>query len=159
MEHLLSTHVSRQMVFSISFFNSANIAIRQANNKHLHEYTQYVIENSHLLQSKKTVYNFLNTKFLKQELLLFNTFTMLVSNLVNRAKPFFKNQTNNPNGAPFICVAHDGWDSKGRDILGVSIHFVIHNNWEYLSMAVGLQRMNSKRSVDTVERINRILLR
>jgi hypothetical protein len=141
------------------FFNSANIAIRQANNKHLHEYTRFIIENSSLWQSKKANIQFSRHKYLKQELLLFNTFTMLVTNLVDRTRNFFKNQTNNTNGVPFICVAHDGWDSKDHDILGVSIHFLIPNDWEYLSMAVGLQRMNSKRSVETVEHINRILRR
>jgi hypothetical protein len=141
------------------FFNSANIAIRQANNEHLHEYSRYLIENAGVLQLQKNNICFSRHKYLKQELMLFNTFTMLVTNLVEKTRQFYKNQTNDPNGVPFICVAHDGWDSKDHDILGVSIHFLIPYDWVYISMAVGLQRMTSKKSADTVEHINRILRR
>jgi hypothetical protein len=82
---------------------------------------------------------------------------MLVMNLVEQTRQFYKNQTNNPDGIPFICVAHDGWDSTDHDILGVSIHLLIPYDWVYVSMAVGLQRMSSKQSADTVEHINRII--
>jgi hypothetical protein len=67
---------------------------------------------------------------------------------------FYKNQMNNPNVVPFICVAHDGWDSKDHDIHGVSIHFLIPYDFVYIGMVVGLQHINSKKSADTVEHIN-----
>jgi hypothetical protein len=141
------------------FFNSANIAIRQANNEFLHDYTRYLIGNANILQSQQSNLLFSRYKYIKQELLLFNTFTTMVTNLVDRSRQFYKQQTNNQNGIPFLCVAHDGWDSKDHDVLGVSIHFIIPGEWVYLSMAVGLQRVESKRSADTVEHINKILRR
>jgi hypothetical protein len=141
------------------FFNSANIAIRQANNEYLHEYSRYLIENAGVLQSQKSNVLFSRRKYLKQELMLFNTFTMIVTNLVDSTRNYYKNQTNNPGGIPFICVAHDGWDSKDHDVLGVSIHFLVPYDWIYVSLAVGLQRMSSKKSADMVEHINKILRR
>jgi hypothetical protein len=110
------------------FFNSANIAIRQANVEYLVEYTTYLIANSNVLQSQQSNLLFSRHKYLKQELLLFITFTMMVAHLVDRSRQIYKNQTNNPDGIPFLCVAHDGWDSKDHDVLGVSIHFLIQNN-------------------------------
>jgi hypothetical protein len=139
-----------------NFFNLANIAIRQANIEFLHEYTTFVLDNANVLQPQRSNLLFSRHRYLKQELLQFNTFTTMVTNLVDRSRQFYKLQTNNPNGIPFLCVAHDGWDLKDHDVLGVSIHFLIPNDWVYISMAAGLQRVGSKRSADTVEHINKI---
>jgi hypothetical protein len=60
---------------------------------------------------------------------------------------------------PFISVSHDGWDSKDNDVLGVSIHFIVPEDWVRVSLAVGLRRVLSKTSSNTVMEINKMLHR
>jgi hypothetical protein len=48
------------------FFNSANIAICQASNEFLHEYTSFVLDNAKVLQSQRSNLLFSRHKYLKQ---------------------------------------------------------------------------------------------
>jgi hypothetical protein len=60
---------------------------------------------------------------------------------------------------PFICVSHDGWDSKDHDILGVCVHFVIPGYWKVVNLAAGLKRIRTKKSVATAKAVHIILER
>jgi hypothetical protein len=86
-----------------NFFNSANTSICQAINKYLHEYSRYLLDNAGVLQFQKNNIIFSQHKYLKLELMLFSTFMMIVTNLVENTSQFYKNQTNNSSGIPFIC--------------------------------------------------------
>ena len=56
-------------------------------------------------------------------------------------------------------MAHDGWDWKDDDVLGVSIHLFDPLSGEMFSVAIGLQRLSSKKAVDVASDILRILAR
>jgi hypothetical protein len=71
---------------------------------------------------------------------------------------YYNDDTGNSNVA-FICVSHDGWDSKQNDILGVSILFIIPYSWTAVSMPIGLKYMQSKKAGDVVTQLNEILRR
>jgi hypothetical protein len=59
----------------------------------------------------------------------------------------------------FICVSHDGWDSKDNDVLGVSIHFIIPVYWQVVNLAIGLKRTLNKKSNDLSNEAKKILNR
>ena len=59
----------------------------------------------------------------------------------------------------FLTISHDGWDSRRRDILGCCVHFVHPMYWKNISLPVGLKYLTSKKAVETVEQLNKILVR
>lgn len=139
------------------FFNSANIAIKQADNKFLNDLLQYIIENGHLLKGKKLDVAFSRYKYKKQEYLQFHMFVCFVKLLLQKAREYYRRKC--MCHVPFLCVSHDGWDSKDHDMLGVSLHFVVPEDWVRVNIAVGLKRVESKTSENTVLEINKILQR
>jgi hypothetical protein len=143
--------------FLYRFFNSANIAIRQANNQNLNKLIKCLIENGHVLKSKSIEITFSRYKYKKQEYTHFNNFICYVQQLINSARIYYVQELNEE--VPFLSVSHDGWDSKDHDILGVSIHFVIPKDFVRVNLAVGLKRVDSKKSDNTVQEINNILQR
>ena len=78
--------------------------------------------------------------------------------VVARTGPFNNSVTNSTKITPFICVSHDGWDSKYHEMLGVSITFADPYDSMFVS-AVGLQRMDSKKSVYVAAHIDQMLRR
>jgi hypothetical protein len=139
------------------FFNTANIAIQQADNVHLQEFIEYLIENGGTLKGKNLDVGFSRYKYKKQELMHFHTFISFVKLLTEKARSYYLQECNAE--IPFLCVSHDGWDSKDHDVLGVSIHFVVPVDWVRVNIAIGLQRVDSKTSKNTVDEINKILSR
>jgi hypothetical protein len=88
------------------FFNEANVAIRQANNKNLRKYTEYLIDNCHSLRNKKQSVLFSIFKYKKLEINDFTSFVQIIKFLVNIARNYYKD--NLRSDTPFIVVAHDG---------------------------------------------------
>ncbi len=139
------------------FFNSANIAIRQSENPFLNDFLKYVTQHIPAFKGKKIDTNFSRHLYKKHEWLQFNQFILFVKHLVDRTRKWYLSECNQE--VPFLTVSHDGWDSKDHDILGVSIHFVVPGDWIRINLAVGLKRVDSKKSEDTVQEINRMLQR
>jgi hypothetical protein len=139
------------------FFNEANVAIRQASNDNLRKYTDYLIDNAHSLRGKKASILFSKFKYKKYEINDFTSFVQILKYLVNIARSYYKDtlQTN----IPFIIVAHDGWDSKDHDILGVSVHFICPVLWIPVNLAVGLKRVFNKTAANMHSEIMNILSR
>jgi hypothetical protein len=152
---------SPQVALSLlySFFNEASVAIEQSSNVNLTNFICYLLENADSLRPKKVECFFSRWKYKKQELSQFFTFISTVKYLVTFTRDYYKNVLNVENGIPFICVSHDGWDSKDNDVLGVSIHFIVPQHWKMVGMAIGLRRTTSKTSEHLVNAITNILLR
>ena len=140
------------------FFNDANIAIHQASNKNLKAFTDFLIDNSNQLKTKKSECYFSRYKCKKMENNSFTYFVVAVRNIMSFCRGYYKEKFK-VNDTPFLMVSHDGWDSKDNDMLGVSIHVCVPTYWKVLNIAVGLKRVTSKKSKDTVDAIKVILNR
>ena len=97
-------------------------------------------------------------KYNSMQLNNFLNFVSLVMEVVDHTWQLYMLVTNSKNKTPFICVSHDGWESKDHDILGVSITFADPYSSMFVA-AVGLQRMDSKKSVDVAAHIDQMLQR
>lgn len=139
------------------FFLTANIAISQADNPHLNNWIKYMIEKGSLLKGKNVEATFSRYKYKKQEISQFNRFIGFVKIMIEKTRNYYIQECGT--NVPFLCVSHDGWDSKDNDILGVSIHFVVPEDWVKINLAVGLRRVVSKTSSNTVTEINKMLQR
>lgn len=147
------------LTFLYRFFNDANIAIDQSNNSNLRKFITYIVDNaSSFTKRRKDIY-FSKYKYKKYEVEVFVDFINLVKRLVEYTREYYKELLNLKTSTPFIYVAHDGWDSKDHDVLGVSIHFVLPRLWLPISLSVGLQRIKSKTSDYTAAKILEILKR
>lgn len=78
--------------------------------------------------------------------------------LVQRARNYY-NSVCNSLTVPFLCISHDGWDSKDNDLLGVSIHLLIPDEWLEVNLDVGIRRIVNKQSQGICDKINKILRR
>jgi hypothetical protein len=141
-----------------NFFNEANIAINQANNKNLKAFIDFLIDNGNQMKLRKEDCYFTRYKYKKLELESFKFFLHSVRNVINFCRGYYKEKLKVDN-TPFLMVSHDGWDSKDNDMLGVSIHLCVPKYWMVLNIAVGLKRVTSKKSKATVEAIKVILNR
>lgn len=155
-----TTKVSPAIGLSLlyQFFNDANIAIKQASNKHLRAFTDFLIDNGNQLKGKKSECYFTRYKYKKMESESFSYFVVAVRNIMNFCRGYYKEKFK-VDDTPFLMVSHDGWDSKDNDMLGVSIHICVPSYWKVLNIAIGLKRVTSKKSKDTVEAIKVILNR
>lgn len=140
------------------FFNTANISMNQSNNVYLHELLQLLISKGHVFKpgtSNKIAFS--TYRYKVQEIKSFTTFTNFVTNSIAQSRKYYIEQTGKK--IPFLSIGHDGWDSKRRDILGVTVHFVHPIHWVTITLPVGLKYLTSKKSVDMAEQINKVLSR
>lgn len=140
------------------FFNSSNIATQQASNEYLYKAMRACVCKAAVLPVNKKSIRFSRYKYINQRDKEFATFSKTVEAAVVYTSNFYALKIGSEK-LPFICVSHDGWDSKRHDILGVSIHFVVPFLWMNLSIPIGLKYIRSKKSEDTVLQINKILRR
>jgi hypothetical protein len=140
------------------FFNEANIAINQTDNVHFKKFINYVIDNGTNYKYRKQELYFSRYKYKKIENIEFSTFVHNIRNIVKFCRDFYVNETNDVI-MHFICVSHDGWDSKDNDVLGVSIHFIIPVYWQVVNLAIGLKRTLNKKSNDLSNEAKKILNR
>jgi hypothetical protein len=134
------------MSYLYSFFNEANIAIDQANNKNLNQFIDYMLDNATSLRAKhKNNCYFSRWKYKKQEVNQFYQFIATVKYLTKYTRNLYEKKLNT-SFVPFVYVSHDGWDSKDNDMMGVSIHFIVPGYWQPISVAVGLKRYYNKTS-------------
>jgi hypothetical protein len=140
------------------FFNDCNIAIHQANNKNLKQFIDYLLDNGNQLKTKRSECYFSRYKYKKMENQSFSYFIVAVKNIMSYCRGYYKEKFK-VSETPFLMVSHDGWDSKDNDMLGVSIHVCVPVYWKVMNIAIGLKRVTSKKSKDTVEAIKVILKR
>ena len=139
------------------FFNETNVAIMQANNEHLSKFIQYIIESSHQLRARQSECLFSRYKYMNQRDDRFLKFVSSLKELVNYSRDDDLDKFSKT--VPFICISHDGWDSKDHDILGVCVRFIVPAYWKVINIAAGLKRIRSKKSVATAKSIHLILER
>lgn len=139
------------------FYNSANISINQANNPYLNELLRTIVDYAHHLKFRRQQLCFSPWRYKVQECFMFNTFTTFLTTAVASAREYYKDTTGNR--VAFITISHDGWDSKRRDMIGCCVHFVHPVHWRIISLPVGLKYLTSKKSIETVEQLNKILVR
>lgn len=151
------SNVAMQHIYN--FFNEANIAIQQTNNEHFKKFIDYIIDYGNHYKTRRSELYFSRYKYKKYENFSFSNFIYNVHNIIQFSREFYKKQFNSSKTVSFINVAHDGWDSKDNDILGVSIHLIIPFYWNAINIAVGLKRVTSKVSIDTSKDIESILKR
>ena len=78
-----------------------------------------------------------------------------ISQFINRVKHFYKESTGKAQG--FICVCHDLWDGKFRELLGLSITFIDPLSMELFLIPVGLITAKGKRAAIVSEQSLSIL--
>jgi hypothetical protein len=140
------------------FFNMSNVAMEQASSPYLQRFIHHVIDNASYLKERKREISFSKYKFKNCELKFFGSFVETVKSMVSSAREAYSKEFSLPT-VPFLNISHDGWDSVDHHVLGVSIHFIKPSSWIEVSLAVGLQRVNSKKSADMVIAISNILNR
>jgi hypothetical protein len=153
-----AAHVENAYRHLYHFFNTCNIAVRQADNEHLNNFIDFMISHGQYLKKSKNDFHFSRFKYKKQEKVAFGEFLINVSNIINFSKDYYTKKLN-VESCPFIAVAHDGWDSQDNDILGVSIHFIIPEFWKVCNIAIGLQRVTNKKSISTTAHVFNMLKR
>ena len=139
------------------FFNSANISINQTSNPTLNDLLKLLLDNAHVLKFRRQQICFSPWRYKKQECKAFNNFTTFLTTTISSAREHYKEITGK--FSPFISVSHDGWDSKRRDMIGCSIHFIHPIYWKHISVPIGLKYLSSKKSAETVTQLNKILVR
>jgi hypothetical protein len=139
------------------FFNSANISINQAPNIHLNKLLQEIVTNGPTLKFHRSKVCFTRWRYKQEEIRAFNKFTNFVTTSIEQTRKYYLENTGKH--VPFLSVAHDGWDSKRRDVLGVSIHFVSPIHWKTIKLLVGLKHLVSKKASSVTTQINKILAR
>jgi hypothetical protein len=73
----------------------------------------------------------------------------VVSSCIEKTYQWYKAATGSEN-VPFLNVAHDIWDSKEKEYLGVLIHFMIPFLRKCVSFPIGLQQAGSHKALDVV---------
>lgn len=157
-EHTNAADVGKQAEKLLyRFFNTANVSMNQTCNVHLHELIQLLISKGSLFKKGERNVSFTNYRYKAQETNAFAAFVSFVTKAISSAREYYVEETGKH--IPFLSVGHDGWDSKRRDILGVTVHFVHPIHWVTIALPIGLKYNESKKSEETVVQINKILSR
>ena len=141
------------------FMRSCNIAASHSNSNEMLAFFEHVMENSRFYQSNKQHLMMGFHKYRNQQFRFFANMIDLIKKMVKRTRSWIMEETSSTVHVPFISVAHNGWDSKDHDMIGVSIHFIDVKTKQKRTIAVGLQRLYSKKSVDVANHVLNILLR
>jgi hypothetical protein len=139
------------------FFNTANVSMNQTSNVHLHDLIKLLISKGGTFKNGNRNVSFNVRRYKAQENIAFASFVSFVTKVISTAREYYVGATGKH--IPFLSVGHDGWDSKRRDILGVTVHLVHPANWVAIALPIGLKYNKSKKSEETVIQINKILTR
>lgn len=139
------------------FFNTANVAMNQTSNVHLQELMQLLVAKGGTCHKAKKQIKFTMHRYKEQEFKAFAAFVTFVSKAISTAREYYVGSAGKH--IPFLNIGHDGWDSKRKDILGVTVHMVHPVNWVTIALPIGLKHTECKRSEETVAQINMILIR
>jgi hypothetical protein len=140
------------------FFNSANVAVRQSKNEHLEMFMNYLIDNADVLKTKRKSIAFSPFKYRQIETRFFLEIMVFVRSIIRFSRDYYRDALCKDSVA-FVCVSHDGWDSRRHDILGCSIHMIVPYHFVQISLPVGLQVLENKSSESVVQHLNKMLSR
>lgn len=68
-------------------------------------------------------------------------------------------ETNLKKIVPFLSVGHDIWDSKSKDVLGITVFFWHPTRKQYFKVPIGLVHIEDKKAVPTVQATMKVLER
>jgi hypothetical protein len=158
MEHSTSSDVANQAEQLLyRFFNTANVAMNQTSNVYLNELIQLLIAKGAVCKKANKIISFSTHRYKEQEIKVFATFVSFVTKAISTAREYYVGRTGKQ--IPFLNVGHDGWDSKRKDILGVTLHLVHPERWVTIALPIGLKHAESKKSEEMYVQINKILSR
>ena len=138
---------------------SCNIAASHSNSNEMLSFFEHVMENSNFYWTNKQHLMMGFHKYRNQQFCLFANMVDLIKKMVRRTCTWIMEETGSNVNVSFILVAHNGWDSKDHDMIGVSIHFIDVKTKQKHTIAAGLQRLYSKKSIDAANHVLNILLR
>jgi hypothetical protein len=126
------------------FFNRSNISFRLANSQDFVDLTNYIVTNAQHLKTDGDRLKIGPYKFNELAKNKFKTMTYVIGELIQLTREYYTNEIGKP--VPFLTVAHDIWDSRNSEVLGVSIFFIFPLTFELLSLPIALPRVTSKKA-------------
>ena len=139
------------------YMNQCNIAARNGANEMLAKYTDHILMYSDFYKKKKDKVILSKPRYRIQRERSFVSFINVVRNLVKSTREYYLNKLGQR--TPFINLAHDGWDSKDLDMLGVSIQFTHPVTFDHIRVAVGLRKTVDKTSISTACQVKEMIQR
>ncbi len=120
----------------------------------LFDVVHFAVNHSTLLNKNATL-NMGPQQYQTIQLLSFATMVSSISDVIIATCKHYENATGNQQS--FLNVAHDIWDSKNWEILGVTVMFISLPNWHYLQLPVGLLPAVGKNATDCTAQIQTII--
>jgi hypothetical protein len=134
------------------FLNSANVAVRQGVSEEFNCLLTYCVDNAIFLKSQTSNLKIGNQKYRSAQLKSFSQTIYVVSSCIKMTQQWLKKATGSDD-IPFINVAHDVWESKEKEYLGVSIHFMLPFLGRSISFPIGLRRSHGHKSLEVVKEV------
>ncbi len=156
LSHKLITEKGNDL--QLQYMRACNIAACHSNSPELSRYLDHIIQHSAFYAKNKKAVLMGRNKLRNQRYRSFDNLVQVITKLVGKTRDWLQTRTCS-RFTPFITVGHDGWDSKDNDMLGVCIHFTDTGLGVRRTIAVGIQHLISKKSVDVAEHILKILER
>lgn len=129
------------------FITVNGLPARLARSPELSEILCFTIENSPNLQKlQENDLRLSQFKFEKIQVKQFNATITTIKFIVDSNQEFFKDIFGRT--VPFLTIAHDIWDSKDYQILGVSLFLICSKTGMRLQMPIGLLRARGKSAQD-----------
>jgi hypothetical protein len=151
--------VEKANELQLQLMRACNIAAHHGNSPEFQRFVDHIVDHSHYFSQNRGSMLMGRRKLSNQRYHSFNKLLYVVRRIVGNTRVWMCEQTKAGSSIPFITVGHDGWDSKDKDMLGVSIHLVDIEKAKKVTIAVGLQQLHSKKAVDVAEHVLKILQR
>jgi hypothetical protein len=133
------------------FSNSANVAVSQGVSEEFQCLLTYCVENAMFLKSQNSNLKIGNQKSGSALLRSFSQTIYVVSSCIKMTQQWLKAATGSED-IPFINVAHDVWESKKKEYLGVSIYFMLPFLGRGISFPIGLRQLHGHKSLEVVKK-------
>lgn len=129
------------------FLNRAAIPIMHGTNKDLSKLLCFVCQNAKFLEvGMDQNFKIGRVKYNSLQVESFSRTVNVISKLVEHSREYYRTCCSQQ--VPFISVAHDIWDSKDSDWLGVSIHFVVPFCWCTVAAPIAFKKVTTKKAKD-----------
>jgi len=149
---------ARASALMYQFLNSSGTAIRHGSSKQFHDLLRFCVDNAQILAKNSNFLKLSRQKFHMEQLKSFSRTIHVVRLVIQSTRKWYADRTRSDDVA-FLNVAHDIWDGKDYELLGVSVHFVVPYLWSMVSIPLGLRRSYSKKSIPVLDEINKTLAR
>ena len=139
------------------FANNNNIAQRAITDSACPEFREafdFAVAASDLLKKAKSIHmgKDMYTSLRKDD---YETIMTTVGDMARHARDAYSNLAGKP--ISFVTVGHDGWDSKQKDLVGVTPYFYIPGTGKVCKAPVGLFNCKNKKAQETAEDCEGIL--